>query len=84
VVARKVMITELISEPMYSSLLNALKLSRVNGLKIKGGTEAASTGRLNAVRSIQANGIATNINPIIKEVALKNSTILRLFFMLSA
>ena len=31
-----------------------------------------------------ANGIATNINPIIKEVALKNSTILRLMFMLSA
>ena len=83
VVARKVIITELMREPIYSSLLSALKLSRVNGLKIRGGTDAASTGRLNAVRSIQANGIATNINPIIKSVALKISMNRRLFFMLS-
>jgi hypothetical protein len=47
------------------------------------GTDAASTGRLKAVRSIQAKGIATNIKPMIKSVALKISIILCLFFMLS-
>jgi hypothetical protein len=76
------MITELISEPMYSSLLSARKLSKVNGLKIIGGTDAASTGRLKAVSNIQAKGIATKINPIISTVDLKISVSLRLFFIL--
>src|SRR5579859_5361564 len=75
------MMVELISDWKKPLSCSVVKLARVTGLRSSGGTEAASTGRLNAVRMIHRNGTATRTRPAASRASRIPSTVL--FFMKS-
>src|SRR5579862_5121689 len=73
------MMAEFVSDAKKPLSCSVAKLDMVIGLRISGGTEAASTGRLNAVRKIHRNGTATRTRPAASRASRIPSTVL--FFM---
>src|SRR5690348_6577114 len=77
-VVATVMMVELISDWKKPLSCRVVKLARVTGLASSGGTEAASTGRLNAVRKIHRNGTNTRTRPAASRASWMPSSVLLL------
>src|SRR5689334_1973270 len=77
-VVATVMMVELISDWKKPLSWRVVKLAKVTGLASSGGTEAASTGRLNAVRMIHRNGTNTRTRPAAsRAIRMPSSVLLR-------